>query len=136
MGTTLASSANDSAAGTRRGRPNYTPAFKRQVIAEATVPGVSVAAVAQRHQLHPNMLFRWIRELRATGALPAPLQLLEVVAEPPAAAPAPMPASAPVANPGPVASIEVVFPAATVRVQGDVSQSTLRTIFLALARLS
>jgi transposase len=40
-------------------RRRYTRAFKLQVLAEARQPGESVAGVAVRHGLNPNMVHKW-----------------------------------------------------------------------------
>ena len=50
---------------TRKGRPNYTPEYRRQVAVAASEPGISVAKLAQAHGLNPNMVFKWRRQLRA-----------------------------------------------------------------------
>ncbi|PQV42533.1 transposase [Paraburkholderia sp. BL21I4N1] len=52
-------------AGSRKGRPNYAPEFRREVAIAACEPGISVAKLAQSHGLNPNMVFRWRRQYRA-----------------------------------------------------------------------
>lgn len=42
-------------------RRRYSLAFKKQVLAEASAPGVSVSAVARRHGLNANLVFNWRR---------------------------------------------------------------------------
>jgi len=49
----------------RKGRPNYSRAYKREVAMAACAPDVSVAKVALSHGLNTNMVFKWRRELRA-----------------------------------------------------------------------
>lgn len=49
----------------RKGRPNYSLTFKREVALAANEPGVSVASVALAHGLNANMVFRWRRDYRA-----------------------------------------------------------------------
>ena len=39
---------------------------RRRIVAEATAPGASVAAVALQHGINANLLFKWIRA-HATG---------------------------------------------------------------------
>jgi transposase len=53
------------APGNRKGRPNYSIDFKRQVALAACEPGISVSKLAQMHELNANMVFKWRRELRA-----------------------------------------------------------------------
>lgn len=52
-------------AGSRKGRPNYAPEFRREVAIAACEPGISVAKLAQSHGLNPNMVFKWRRQYRA-----------------------------------------------------------------------
>jgi len=40
-------------------RRRYTAAFKAQILAECDQPGASVAGVAIRHQLNPNLVHKW-----------------------------------------------------------------------------
>ena len=40
----------------------YTLEEKRRVVAEACVPGVSVAEVGRRHSINANLLFNWCRQ--------------------------------------------------------------------------
>jgi len=52
-------------AGSRKGRPNYAPEFRREVAMAACESGISVAKLAQSHGLNPNMVFKWRRQYRA-----------------------------------------------------------------------
>ncbi len=60
------------------GRPmrrEYSAAFKASVLEQTRERGASVAGVAIRHGLHPNMVHRWLREhrqRREQGQLSAP----------------------------------------------------------------
>ena len=60
------------AAGSRRG---YDPDFKLKVLNETFAPDASVAAVARRHGMNSNVIFRWRKEFRegqlGNGRLPA-----------------------------------------------------------------
>ena len=47
-----------------RQRRRHSLAFKQQVVGEAAVAGVSVAAVARRHGLNANMVHMWRRDPR------------------------------------------------------------------------
>lgn len=49
----------------RKGRPNYSRAYKREVAMAACAPDVSVSKVALAYGLNTNMVFKWRRELRA-----------------------------------------------------------------------
>lgn len=52
-------------AGSRKGRPNYAPEFRREVAIAACEPGISVAKLAQSHGLNQNIVFKWRRQYRA-----------------------------------------------------------------------
>ena len=45
----------------RRRRRSWSVSFKQRVVAEASVPGVSVSSVARRHDLNTNLVFNWCR---------------------------------------------------------------------------
>jgi transposase len=76
-----------------KSRRRYSREFKERVLAECLQPGESLAAVAVRHGLNPNMVHKWRKSLqrRAQGEfvrLPAPgtdAPGLASEAEPPAA---------------------------------------------------
>tara|TARA_R110002073_G_scaffold324326_1_gene502168 strand:- start:2179 stop:2532 length:354 start_codon:yes stop_codon:yes gene_type:complete len=63
---------------TIRRRRHHTLAFKQQVIAESNAPGASVAGVAIRHSLNPNLVQKWRRTVQPAPQndfvqLPAPI---------------------------------------------------------------
>ena len=47
----------------RRPRRNHSPAFKAKVAIEALGDGKTVAEIAQRHDVHPNQVTEWRRQL-------------------------------------------------------------------------
>jgi transposase len=49
-------------------RRRWTSAEKARIVDESLAPGASVAEVARRHDVHPNLLHLWRRQAR-TGAL-------------------------------------------------------------------
>ena len=51
-------------------RRRWSEDEKQAIIAEALRPGVNVSAVARRHGITPNLLFRW-RKAAQTEAKPA-----------------------------------------------------------------
>jgi len=59
----------------RRPRQTYSAAFKAQLIAEAAELGATVAAVARRHSLNHNLIFKWRREAATAAAAPASMFL-------------------------------------------------------------
>ena len=126
--------------GSRKGRPNYPGAYKRQVAIAACEPNISVAKLAQAHGLNPNMVFKWRREYRA-GLLGKRSD--ELVLMPVTMTPEPdMPVSTPTA-PATVdtetmhvqtsaASIEIELNGARVRVSGMVDPVQLRLVLRCL----
>lgn len=75
----------------KKRRRRYSAAFKAQILAECDQPGASVAGVAIRHQLNPNMVQKW-RLLARRGdqddflRLPSPGSSLAPAAAPAVAA--------------------------------------------------
>jgi transposase-like protein len=51
----------------RRHRRQHSAQFKAELIASCQQRGVSVAAVARAHDLHPNLLRKWIQEFERFG---------------------------------------------------------------------
>ena len=57
-------------AGIEEGKPrraNFSEEFKRCVIAESLEPGASVSETARRHNIHPNLVFKWRKRYRERG---------------------------------------------------------------------
>ncbi len=53
----------------RRHRRQFSQEFKSEVVASCQQRGVSVAAVARAHDLHPNLLRKWVQEQERFGIL-------------------------------------------------------------------
>ena len=110
---------------------------KRRIIAEAQVPGASVAAVARAHGVNANLIFAWIR-LQEQGLLSARTRrsaprLLAVTVEPPSRdePPPALERSIPAA----ADYIEVMLPDGTrVRVFGAVRSEDLERVLRLLRR--
>lgn len=70
----------------RRARRDYTAQFKSQIVLACKQPGVSIAAIAQAHDVNVNVLHRWVREHErlgwhsAPGFMPIEVQEQEMVA--------------------------------------------------------
>lgn len=76
----------------RRVRRVYSLEQKRRVVAEACVPGASVALIARRHGLNANLIFTWCRQHRQ-GVLEEhtrPVKLVPVEVTPMASVSAPV----------------------------------------------
>jgi len=136
MGTTL--DTRNTRSSNRKGRPNYTPEYRRQVAVAACEPGISVAKLAQAHGLNPNMVFKWRRQLRAglfegvahSTAVLLPVALTGETAEPASLALQPV---EPHRESVPAASgIEIELNGARVRVTGMVDPVQLRLVLRCL----
>jgi transposase len=134
-------------------RRKYTLDFKLKVLQEAMAPGASVAAVALRHNMNTNVVFRWrklFREGRLIGAagpdnktLPSPaFAPVRVVADVPVL-PAPKtvkpPSSPDTTKPPPRKKsgvMAITLPGGvTLRVDADIDEAALRRALLAVRDL-
>lgn len=53
-------------------RRRWSMAEKSQIVEESLQPGATVTAVARRHDVHPNLLHHWRRQVReAAGRRPS-----------------------------------------------------------------
>lgn len=118
-------------------RRRYDVAFKRSLVEQTRVPGVSVARVAREHGINANQLFKWRREfLRAQPAMPVadrpvqpPVSLVPVtvVSEQPTPTPAPATATG-------NGQIEITLAGYEVRIRGAVDAATLHVVLSSLRR--
>jgi transposase len=118
--------------GNRKGRPNYSLEFKRQIVAAAAVPGASVSKLAMAHQLNANMVFRWRRELGAgaDGIQEGSTKLLPIVLNRLAAAAPPAATAAQCTTAE--CTIEVFIGDACVRICGTPDAAVLKAVFQSL----
>ena len=111
---------------------------KLRMLAELDTPGVSVAAVARRHEVSRGLLHNWRRQFRKGGLTePAQLQFvpLEIVEEA-ASEPSPTPPSSVKAGRGPkrAGMMEIELGGGRcIRVDRDVDGDALRRVIEALA---
>lgn len=111
------------------GKRVFSTAFKTWLVAQAGRPGVSVAALAMRHEINANQLRRWMRlehlvqPARAPAVLPVVLAPQPCGLEPAAASPQPGPISPP---------IEIEIAGAVVRVHHGTELPQLRMVLQAL----
>ena len=54
------------AVGGRRSRRSWSDDEKRRIVAEAVLPGASVADIARRHGVNANLVFNWRKTAGAT----------------------------------------------------------------------
>ena len=116
-----------------RSRRQHDRAFKAELVRQSLEPGASVSAIALRHGINANMLFKWRRESgRTVGERAAPTVLLPVAVVPKAevvAVPAPIEAPAP----APYGSvIEMEIAGVQLRLRGAVDEASLCSVLRAL----
>ena len=109
-----------------RGRHTYVPAFKRWIVEQSMLPGMSLAGLAMTNQVNANQLRRWV-QLHGTGR-PGPTAaatLLPVTVAAPQAPPVAARSTAPM-------PVEVELAGAIVRVRDGVAPATLRMVLACL----
>jgi transposase len=111
------------------GRCRYDAAAKAELVRRCLHPGVSVAAMALAHGVNANLLRKWITQSVRQGAAGDVQRatLLPVIA-PPVGAMRPSTTGD--------ARIEIVLPAATIRLCGEVSARSLQLAIDCLSRRS
>ncbi|MEX3606013.1 MAG: transposase [Burkholderia sp.] len=117
--------------GSRKGRPNHSPEFRRRIAIAACEPGVSVTKLAREYGPSVNLAFTWRHwyraEQRASEATLLPVTVVsdmrpeEVIAAPPI-----KPEIAKLAVP--VGTSEVRLGRVVVKVDGVVDPDMLRTV--------
>jgi transposase len=84
-------------------RRQWSDAEKQAIVAEAARPGANISAVARRHGIRPNLLFRWRRLVRESQAHPNATAFVPVTLALPPVAPEAAPGICPDAPPCPSA---------------------------------
>ena len=128
MDTTVTES--EAKPGSRKGRPNHDPEFRRRLAAAACEPGVSVTKLARESGINANMLFTWRRRYReqlqaeTTSMIP-----VAVVHETLPAQVAMTPEARDVGNRTPrTGTIEIRIGSVVVKVDGVVDADMLRVV--------
>ena len=114
-------------------RRRWTIAEKHRIVEESLAPGASVIDVARRHDVHPNLLTVWRRQVRtgAFGAAPA-LRQEDAVQFAAVSVASEQPAWTPGAGTG--GTIEIAFAnGVQLRITGAVDPATLTAAVAALS---
>lgn len=121
-------------------RRRFTAEFKRGVVGETLVPGASVAAIALRHRLNANLLFKWRRRhLRQTALQPLKAAKMLPVRIEAASTVVPIASSTAIiqhksrSRVRARGSIEIEYAQARIRVRGVVDIEALRVVLEALS---
>ncbi|MEX3968453.1 transposase [Paraburkholderia sp. EG286B] len=120
--------------GSRKGRPNHNPEFRRRLAKAACEPGVSIARLARENGLNANLVFAWRRRyLAEQQAEPVQLVPVAIVNEASSVDEPPAPPEPEIVRPAvPAGSIEVRIGRAVVKVDGIVDAEMLRTVLESL----
>lgn len=116
--------------GSRKGRPNHSPEFRRCLAMAACEPGVSIARLARENGLNANLVFTWRRRyLAEQQAETVQLVPVAIVNEASSVNEPPTPPEPEIVRPAvPAGSIEVRIGRAVVKVDGIVNAEMLRTV--------
>lgn len=113
--------------GSRKGRPNHSPEFRRRLAVAACEPGVSVARLARENGLNANLVYTWrLRYLAEQQAAAVRLVPVAIVNEVSSLNESRAPSESEVARQR--GSIEVRIGRAVVKVDGIVDAEMLRTV--------
>ncbi|WP_157655619.1 IS66-like element accessory protein TnpA [Burkholderia ubonensis] len=120
--------------GSRKGRQNHSPEFRRRLAMAVCEPGVSVAKLALEHGLNANLVFTWRRKyLAEQQAAVATLLPVTIVDEAPSETrPVPVVESEIVKPVVPSGTIEVRIGRAVIKVDGVVDTEMLRAVLESL----
>jgi transposase len=117
-------------------RRYHDRAFKEELVRQSLVPGASVSAIALRHGINANMLFKWRREHVRAGcqqaAAPAVLLPVEVAQAEVVAVPAPVAQVSPSKTTARSGVIELEIADVQLRVRGQVDEASLCSVLRAL----
>lgn len=116
----------------KRSRRQHDRAFKAELVRQSLEPGASVSAIALRHGINANMLFKWRRERGRTDHEPAASTVLLPVAVVPQAEVSTVPAPIEATAPAPFGVIEMEIAGVLLRLRGVVDEAGLCSVLRAL----
>ena len=102
-------------------RRRWSATTKAQIVAESLQAGAVVAAVAHRHDVHPNLLHHWRRQARQAAGRRVNFLPVAVAPEKSRSASG-------------IGTIEIELDGVRVRVDGSVDEAALRRVLRALGR--
>jgi transposase len=115
------------------GRRTYSEEYKRSLVKQCLVPGVSVAGMGLKYGINANLLRRWIRKEQATVAISSRTMLLPVALEQMAGhGQATVEAPARSSARADAGCIEIEVGEARIRIRGRVDVDALRCVLAAL----
>ncbi|EER5239177.1 transposase [Salmonella enterica] len=113
-------------------RPNFPYEFKIALVEPSLQPGACVAQIARENGINDNLLFNWRHQYRKGGLLPSgkntPVLLpVTLTPEPDNKIPAPVQAEQ-INTPTDSLCCELVLPAGTLRLKGELTLALLQTL--------
>ena len=113
-------------------RPNFPYEFKIALVEQSLQPGACVAQIARENGINDNLLFNWRHQYRKGGLLPSgkntPVLLpVTLTPEPDNKIPAPVQAEQ-INTPTDSLCCELVLPAGTLRLKGELTPALLQTL--------
>ncbi len=117
-------------------RRRWTPTEKQRIVEESLTADTTVADVARRHDIHPNLLHLWRRQARQGrlgGETVPALVPVEITSTPAPAYGPQLPVSSP-AQRARAGIIEIEFSGCRVRVDRDVDAEALQRVLELLRR--
>ena len=114
-------------------RRRWTPAEKQRIVEESLTADTTVAEVARRHDIHPNLLHLWRRQARQ-GRLGVPALVPVEITSTAALACGPQLPSSPRAPRARAGIIEIELGGCRVRVDRDVDAEALQRVLDLLRR--
>jgi transposase len=117
-------------------RRRWTPAEKQRIVEESLTAETTVAEVARRHDIHPNLLHLWRRQARQgrLGGEAVPALVPVEITSTPAMACGPQLPSSPRAQRARGGIIEIELGGCCVRVDRDVDAEALQLVLELLRR--
>ena len=106
---------------TKRHRRSWSADAKRKIVAESLAAGASMAEVARRHEVNPNLLFTWRRQAAKNAVVdhPGPVGFVPVAIAP--------------ETPSAAGRMEIIVEGARIVVGADVDAAALARVVRALS---
>ncbi|EGF1722627.1 transposase [Escherichia coli] len=113
-------------------RPNFPYEFKIALVEQSLQPGACVAQIARENGINDNLLFNWRHQYRKGGLLPSGKNMpallpVALTPEPDNKIPAPVQVEQ-INTPTDSLCCELVLPAGTLRLKGELTPALLQTL--------
>ena len=114
-------------------RPNFPYEFKIALVEQSLQPGACVAQIARENGINDNLLFNWRHQYRKGGLQPSGKNMpalipVTLTPEPDNKIPAPAQEPEQINTPSDSLCCELVLPAGTLRLKGELTPALLQTL--------